>query len=81
MIHYFSSFRIISLHLKDRKKNKGPNLPFGRGDTPIPAALRYMKKKALAFPADIELEYKIPTGSDAVKEVAACVAFCKKALV
>jgi sugar phosphate isomerase/epimerase len=72
--------RILSLHLKDRKKDKGPNMPFGEGDTPIAEALQYLKKNKLPISADIELEYKIPEGSDAVKEVAKCVQFCKKAL-
>ncbi len=72
--------RILSLHLKDRKKNNGPNVPFGEGDTPIAEVLQYMKKSRLTFPADIELEYKVPAGSDAVKEVIRCVQFCKKAL-
>jgi len=72
--------RILSLHLKDRKKNNGPNMPFGEGDTPVAEVLQYMKKNRLTFPADIELEYKVPADSDAVKEVARCVQFCKKAL-
>ncbi len=72
--------RIVSLHLKDRKKDNGPNMPFGEGDTPIAAILQYVKKNKLTFPADIELEYKIPQGSDAVREVTNCVQFCKKAL-
>lgn len=73
--------RILSLHLKDRKKDNGPNMPFGEGDTPVAAVLQYMKKNKLTFPADIELEYKVPKDSDAVKEVTKCVQFCKKALV
>ncbi len=72
--------RILSLHLKDRKKDNGPNMPFGEGDTPVALTLQYMKKNKLTFPADIELEYGIPQGSDAVKEVTKCVEFCKKAL-
>jgi len=72
--------RILSLHLKDRKKNNGPNTPFGEGDTPVAEVLRYMKKNKLTFPADIELEYKIPQDSDAVQEVTKCVQFCKQAL-
>jgi sugar phosphate isomerase/epimerase len=72
--------RILSLHLKDRKKDNGPNTPFGQGDTPVAQALRYMKKHKLTFPADIELEYKIPPGSDAVREVTKCVEFCREAL-
>ena len=73
--------RIISLHLKDRKtKGVGTNMPFGEGDTPVASALQFMKKNGLTFPADVELEYPIPAGSDAVKEVARCVQFCRKAL-
>jgi len=53
---------------------------WGEGDTPIPEILKFMKKEKLTFPADIELEYKIPKGSDAAKEVAKCFEFCKKAL-
>jgi sugar phosphate isomerase/epimerase len=72
--------RILSLHLKDRKTNNGPNLPFGQGDTPVAEVLQYMKKNRLTFPADIELEYKVPENSDAVQEVIKCVQFCKRAL-
>lgn len=72
--------RILSLHLKDRKVNNGPNMPFGEGDTPVALVLQYMKRNGLTFPADIELEYKVPEDSDAVKEVTRCVEFCKKAL-
>ncbi len=72
--------RILSLHLKDRKKNRGPNQVFGEGETPIAAALQFMKKNKLTFPADIELEYKVPKDSDAVKEITRCVEFCRQAL-
>ena len=72
--------RILSLHLKDRKMNDGPNMPFGQGETPVAEVLQYMKKNRLAFPADIELEYDVPKDSDAVKEVAKCVQFCQEAL-
>lgn len=72
--------RIISLHLKDRKKNNGPNTPWGEGDTPIAEALRFIKKNKLALHGDIEVEYPIPADSDAVKEVSTCVQFCQEAL-
>ncbi len=73
--------RILSLHVKDRRKNNGPNVPFGEGDTDIVPVLQYMKEHQLTFPADIELEYPIPPGSDAVQEVTRCVEFCREALV
>jgi len=72
--------RIISLHIKDRKVNNGPNMPFGQGDTPVALVLQLMKRNKYTFPADIELEYPVPGNSDAVTEVAKCVEFCKAAL-
>ena len=72
--------RILSLHLKDRKVNNGPNMPFGQGDTPVALILQLVKREKWTFPCDIELEYKIPQGSDAVAEVTKCVQFCKESL-
>jgi len=77
---YADTGRILSLHLKDRKVNNGPNMPFGQGDTPLGLILQLMKRKKWTFPADIELEYRIPEGSDAVAEVKKCVEYCKNAL-
>jgi sugar phosphate isomerase/epimerase len=71
--------RIVSLHLKDRTADGG-NVPWGTGGTPIKEVLRLMKKEKWTFPADIEVEYKIPGGSSAVAEVARCVRYCKEAL-
>ena len=74
--------RIYSMHLKDRKSkaNGGANVPWGEGDTPIEQILLLMKNNNYKFPATIELEYDIPEGSDAVKEVSKCVEFCRKVL-
>jgi len=72
--------RIIALHLNDRKKNKGLNMPWGQGDTDPVGILQFMKKNKLTFPADIELAYQVPQGSDEVKEVTKCLQFCKQAL-
>jgi sugar phosphate isomerase/epimerase len=74
--------RIYSMHIKDRKSkaNGGDNMPWGEGDTPIVQVLQIMRKHKLKFPATIELEYQIPNDSDAVKEVALCVEYCRRAL-
>jgi sugar phosphate isomerase/epimerase len=64
--------RITSMHIKDRKFNNGPNRPWGEGDTPIKDVLLLMKKNHYKFPATIELEYRVPAGSDDVKEVLIC---------
>ena len=71
--------KIISLHLKDRTA-KGGNLPWGKGETPIKEVLQLLKKEQWPIYADIELEYQIPAESDAVKEVAKCVEYCREAL-
>ena len=72
--------RILSLHLKDRKMNNGDNMPWGQGDTPLKEILQLMRDENYKFMATIELEYPIPEGSDAVKEVQNCIDFCKEAL-
>jgi len=72
--------RILNLHLKDRKFDNGPNMPWGEGDTPLKEILQLMKKEKYPFMGTIELEYPIPEGSDAVKEVQKCIDFCKAAL-
>ncbi len=72
--------RITNLHIKDRKKDHGPNMEFGQGDTPITQVLQLLAKEKYHFPADIELEYPIPAGSDRVAEVKKCFEYCKKAL-
>jgi sugar phosphate isomerase/epimerase len=70
--------RITNLHLKDRKKNHGPNVPWGQGDTPLQAVLQLLKKEKYPFPANIEYEYM--GKDDPVTEVSRCVQFCKEAL-
>jgi sugar phosphate isomerase/epimerase len=74
--------RIYSMHVKDRKskENGGDNVSWGEGDTPIVQALQLMRKNKYKFPATIEMEYNVPEGSDAVKEVRKCFEFCRKAL-
>ncbi|MEO5600452.1 MAG: sugar phosphate isomerase/epimerase [Cyclobacteriaceae bacterium] len=73
---------IYSMHLKDRKSkaNGGDNMPWGQGDTPITEILQLMRKNKYKFPATVEMEYAVPQGSDAIKEVAKCVEFCRVAL-
>jgi sugar phosphate isomerase/epimerase len=74
--------RIESLHFKDRTTpaHGAKNLPWGQGDTPLVQILQLMQDQRYTFPASVELEYKIPKGSNAVKEVDKCVEYCRKAL-
>jgi sugar phosphate isomerase/epimerase len=69
---------ITNLHLKDRKKDDGPNTVWGEGDTPIKAVLQLLKKEKYPIPADIEYEYR--GASDPATEVKKCLEFCRAAL-
>lgn len=70
--------RISNLHLKDRKKDEGPNMPWGEGDTPIKPVLTLLKDKKYPIPAYIEYEYQGKESSPA--EVKKCFEYCKAAL-
>ena len=77
--------RIVSIHLKDKTGPKATdpdkNQPFGKGETPVAEILRLVQKKGWPITCDIELEYNVPEGSDAVKEVVKCVEYCRAALL
>jgi sugar phosphate isomerase/epimerase len=77
--------QIASIHVKDKTAKghevKGNvNKPFGQGDTPVNEVLQLIQKNGWPIYCDIELEYKIPEGSDAVKETTICREYCRKAL-
>jgi len=72
--------RVTHVHVKDRKMNNGPNVPFGQGDTPIKEVLQFMKQKKYKFQATIEYEYPLPEGSTVLAEIAKCVEYCKNCL-
>jgi sugar phosphate isomerase/epimerase len=70
--------RITHLHMKDRKKNDGPNMPWGEGDTPIKQVLMLLKDKQYPLPALVEYEYR-GTGT-VVEEVQKCLDYMRAAL-
>jgi|SRR5215831_2762249 len=72
--------RITHVHIKDRKANNGPNVPFGQGDTPIKEILTLMKREKYKFQATLEFEYPVPQGSTLLEELKKCVAYCKDIL-
>jgi sugar phosphate isomerase/epimerase len=68
--------RITHLHLKDRKKNHGPNVPWGQGDTPIKAVLKLLEKNKWDIPGNVEFEYE----GDPVVDVGKCLQYCREVL-
>ncbi len=76
--------RIPSIHIKDKTGPKGnpanTNMPFGQGETPIADILLLLKKEKWPINVDVELEYRIPEGSDAAKEVTKCIEYMRAIL-
>ncbi|HEX6924369.1 MAG TPA: sugar phosphate isomerase/epimerase [Longimicrobiaceae bacterium] len=77
--------RITSMHMKDKAAppapgQSGDNLPWGQGSTPIADVLRLVQRAGYPINCDIELEYEIPAGSNAIEEVKKCVEFCREVL-
>ena len=78
--------RIVSFHIKDKTGPKASTDPnknqvWGQGTTPIADILNLIKNKKWPIECDIELEYTVPEGSDAVKEVAKCREYCRNILL
>jgi sugar phosphate isomerase/epimerase len=69
---------ITNLHLKDRRRNQGDNVPWGQGDTPIRDTLQMLKRERWPIPAYIEYEYR--GAGTPVEEVKKCYAYAKQAL-
>jgi hypothetical protein len=82
IIKYHDKMR--SIHIKDKTGPKstpaGTNMPFGKGETPIADILLLLKKERWPINVDVELEYQIPEGSDAAREVAKCIEYMRNIL-
>ena len=68
--------RILSIHLKDRKRGQGGSMPFGEGDTPIRECLQLLKRNRWKIPAHIEHD----RGGDRVAEFRKSFEYCRRAL-
>lgn len=70
--------RVTNLHVKDMKRDNGPYVAFGTGDSPIREVLQLLSREKWEIPANIEYEYGDPDGTMAA--LAKCFDYCKKAL-
>jgi sugar phosphate isomerase/epimerase len=69
--------RIVTVHIKDRKRDQGGNFELGAGDTPIVPVLKMIRDNGWPIPVSLEYEYK---GADTVDEVGRMLAYCRRAL-
>lgn len=69
--------RIVSLHIKDRKRDQGPGVELGTGDAPNAQVLKLVRDNGWAIPMNLEYEYK---GGDTVAEVQKMFDYCKRTL-
>jgi sugar phosphate isomerase/epimerase len=70
--------RIVNIHVRDRKRNNGPNRPFGQGDTPIKEVLALIRDNQ--YPIRCYLEYEYGSFSSSLDETRTCFQYCKDAL-
>lgn len=70
--------RIENIHVRDRKRNNGRNMPFGQGDTPIKEVLRLIRDNK--YPIRCYIEYEYGSFRSSVQEVKRCVDYCREVL-
>ena len=75
---------IPMIHIKDKTgpKSNPPdaNRPFGQGETPIADILLLIKKEKWPIDVFVEMEYEVPAGSNAAKEVTKSIEYMKNIL-
>lgn len=69
--------RIWDIHLKDQKKNLGPVVPFGEGDSPIAEVLRWVRDTHFTAPINIEQE---AAGWDRLAIAKQALDYCRQVL-
>ncbi len=70
--------RITHMHLKDRKRNNGMNMPWGEGETPLKQALTLIKEKH--YPIYCVVEYEYRGAGTPIEETKKCMAFMRQVL-
>jgi sugar phosphate isomerase/epimerase len=70
--------RTVNIHVRDRKRNNGRNMPFGQGDTPIKEVLRLIRDNKYRIRCYLEYEYG--SFQSSTEEVKRCFDYCREAL-
>ena len=69
--------RIVTLHIKDRRRDQGPHVAIGTGDAPIADVLKLVRDSRWPIPLNLEYEYK---GGDTIEEVRKMLDYCRRVL-
>ena len=69
--------RIVTLHIKDRKREQGPHVEIGTGDAPNAEVMKLVRDSGWPIPMNLEYEYK---GGDTIEEVRKMLDYCKRTL-
>ena len=69
--------RIVTLHIKDRRRDQGPHVPLGNGDAPVAAVLKLVRDSHWPIPLNLEYEYQ---GGDTIEEVRKMLDYCRRVL-
>jgi sugar phosphate isomerase/epimerase len=69
---------IANLYLRDRRRNEGEDLPWGRGDAPIREVLQLLKRET--WPIRAYVDYDYAGESSPIEEVKRCLAYAATAL-
>lgn len=72
------SDRIFNIHIKDRKRNNGPTVAFGDGDTPLVEVLHWVRDNRFKGGVSIEQE---AGATDRIQSNRLALEFCRKALL
>lgn len=69
--------RVTHVYVRDRRRDHGPSVPFGEGDTPIGEVLRAMRAGSWPFPAIVLPDYPLPVGSSGLDELKKALDYCR----
>jgi sugar phosphate isomerase/epimerase len=69
--------RIVTLHIKDRRRDQGDHVPLGAGDAPIADVLKLVRDNRWPIPLNLEYEYE---GADTIDEVRKMLDYCRRVL-
>ena len=69
---------VTNLHIKDRRRDQGENMPWGEGNTPIREVLQLLKQNK--WPIGVNLEYEYKGALSPIEEVKKGLEYVRQAL-